>query len=198
MRKHGRLAFVPVPESQRGSMATELTPQLRDRIENTIRFLAVDAVQRANSGHPGAPMGLAGPAFELWDSQLRFDPSDPEWPMRDRFVLSNGHASMLLYALLHLYGFDLSQEEIQNFRQLHSKTPGHPEYHDTPGVEITTGPLGQGISHAVGMALGGRMAREQFGAGEGDGAGAPGGHFVYDGRCAEAGHGPRYGIHRRV
>jgi len=160
-------------------MATELTPQLRDRIENTIRFLAVDAVQRANSGHPGAPMGLAGPAFELWDSQLRFDPSDPDWPMRDRFVLSNGHASMLLYSLLHLYGFDLSEEDIQNFRQLDSKTPGHPEVRDTPGVEITTGPLGQGISHAVGMALGGRMSRDQFGAGADGGTDTPGGHFVY-------------------
>ncbi|MBW2420468.1 MAG: transketolase [Deltaproteobacteria bacterium] len=162
-------------------MAIELTPQLRERIENTIRFLAVDAVQRANSGHPGAPMGLAGPAFELWDSQLRFDPSDPDWPMRDRFVLSNGHASMLLYSLLYLYGFGLSEEDIQNFRQLDSKTPGHPEYGETEGVEITTGPLGQGISHAVGMALGGRMARDQFGGAEGggDGTGAPGGHFVY-------------------
>jgi transketolase len=150
-------------------------PELRLRIENTIRFLAVDAVQRANSGHPGAPMGLACLAFELWDRHLRFDPRDPRWPLRDRFVLSNGHASMLLYALLHLYGFELSMEDIQAFRQLHSKTPGHPEYGDTPGVEMTTGPLGQGFAHGVGMALAGRATRARFGApGEG-----PGNHLVY-------------------
>jgi transketolase len=152
-----------------------LTPDLRDRIEKTIRFLAVDAVQRANSGHPGAPMGLARAAFELWDGHLRFDPSDPDWPLRDRFVLSNGHASMLLYALLHLYGYDLSLEDIANFRQLHSKTPGHPEYGDTPGVELTTGPLGQGFAHGVGMALAGRATRARFGGGS-DG---PGNHTVY-------------------
>ncbi|HEX5065203.1 MAG TPA: transketolase [Myxococcota bacterium] len=154
---------------------TGLRPELRLRIENTIRFLAIDAVQRANSGHPGAPMGLARAAFELWDAHLHFDPRDPRWPLRDRFVLSNGHASMLLYALLHLYGFDLSMEEIQNFRQLHSKTPGHPEYGHTPGVELTTGPLGQGFGHGVGMALAGRATRARFGA-PGDG---PGNHFVY-------------------
>ncbi|HXK21091.1 MAG TPA: transketolase [Myxococcota bacterium] len=148
---------------------------LRERIENTIRFLAVDAVQRANSGHPGAPMGLARLAFELWDSHLRFDPRDPHWPLRDRFVLSNGHASMLLYSLLHLWGFGLPMEELQRFRQLHSKTPGHPEYRDTPGVEMTTGPLGQGFGHGVGMALAARATRARFGApGEG-----PGNHFVY-------------------
>jgi transketolase len=152
-----------------------LTPDLRDRIEKTIRFLAVDAVQRANSGHPGAPMGLARAAFELWDGHLRFDPSDPDWPLRDRFLLSNGHASMLLYALLHLYGYDLSLEDIANFRQLHSKTPGHPEYGDTPGVELTTGPLGQGFAHGVGMALAGRATRARFGGGS-DG---PGNHTVY-------------------
>jgi transketolase len=150
-------------------------PALRERIENTIRFLAVDAVQRANSGHPGAPMGLARIAFELWDQHLRFDPSDPRWPLRDRFVLSNGHASMLLYALLHLYGFDLPMEQIQAFRQLHSRTPGHPEHGDTPGVEVTTGPLGQGFAHGVGMALAARATRARFAAG-GDG---PGNHFVY-------------------
>ncbi|MDH3521407.1 MAG: transketolase, partial [Myxococcales bacterium] len=151
------------------------TPALRERIENTIRFLAVDAVQRANSGHPGAPMGLARPAFELWDAHLRFDPSDPHWPLRDRFVLSNGHASMLLYALLHLYGFDLSLDDLMAFRKLHSKTPGHPEYGLTPGVEMTTGPLGQGFAHGVGMALAARATRARFGA---DGEG-PGQHCVY-------------------
>ncbi|MEE8581652.1 MAG: transketolase [Myxococcota bacterium] len=156
-------------------MPIELTQKLRGRIENTIRLLAVDAVQRANSGHPGAPMGLAPAAFELWDRHLRFDPSDPSWPLRDRFVLSAGHASMLLYALLHLYGYDLSMDEIVRFRQLDSKTPGHPEYQATPGVEATTGPLGQGFANAVGMALAGRMAGAHFG-GSGEG---PGQHFVY-------------------
>ena len=134
-----------------------MTPDLRERIENTIRFLAIDAVERAGCGHPGAPMGLARPALALWDEHLRFDPTDPKWPLRDRFVLSNGHASMLLYALLHLYGFDLPLEEIVRFRQLGSRTPGHPEYGDTPGVELTTGPLGQGFAVGVGMALAARM-----------------------------------------
>jgi len=152
-----------------------MTPELRERIENTIRFLAVDAVERAGCGHPGAPMGLAGPAFTLWDRHLRFDPSDPEWPLRDRFVLSNGHASMLLYSLLHLFGFDLSLEDLQRFRVLGSRTPGHPEYGHAPGIEMTTGPLGQGFAHGVGMALAGRMTRAKFGA---HGAG-PGNHCVY-------------------
>jgi transketolase len=152
-----------------------LSSELRERIENTIRFLAVDAVQKANSGHPGAPMGLARAAFELWDAHLRFDPQDPHWPLRDRFVLSNGHASMLQYALLHLFGFDVSLDDLRNFRQLHSKTPGHPEYGDTPGIELTTGPLGQGFGHGVGMALAGRLARSRFGV---DGEG-PGYHTVY-------------------
>jgi len=132
---------------------SELSPELRDQIEKTIRFLAVDAVQAANSGHPGAPMALAGPAFELFDNHLRFDPSDPRWPLRDRFVLSNGHASMLIYSLLHLWGYDVTLDDIKSFRQLGSKTPGHPEYGDTPGIEVTTGPLGQGFGHGVGMAL---------------------------------------------
>ncbi len=158
-------------------MSIELTPQLRDRIENTIRFMAVDAIQRANSGHPGAPMALAGAVFELFDNHLRFDPEDPEWPLRDRFILSNGHASMLLYSMLHLYGYDLPIEEIERFRQIGAKTAGHPEYGEIPGVEVTTGPLGQGISHAVGMALAARMTRAQFGS-PGD-EGSPGGHFVY-------------------
>ncbi len=160
-------------------LTPQLTPELRGQIENTSRFLAVDAVQKANSGHPGAPMALAGPVFELFDSQMRFDPTDPDWPLRDRFVLSNGHASMLLYSLLHLWGYDLPLEELVRFRQLGAKTPGHPEYRETPGVEITTGPLGQGIAHAVGMALAGRMTAAQFGYPSGASEGAPGHHTVY-------------------
>jgi len=120
---------------------------------NAIRALSMDAVQKANSGHPGAPMGMAVMAEVLWNDYLRHNPSDPHWPNRDRFVLSNGHASMLLYALLHLTGYALSIEDLKNFRQLHSKTPGHPEYGITPGVETTTGPLGQGFANAVGLAL---------------------------------------------
>ena len=119
----------------------------------SIRILSMDAVQKANSGHPGAPMGMADMAAVLWREHLRVNPADTQWYNRDRFILSNGHASMLQYALLHLTGFDLSLDDIKNFRQLHSKTPGHPEYRDTPGVEITTGPLGQGIAAAVGMAI---------------------------------------------
>ncbi len=156
-------------------MAATPSPELRKRIENTIRFLAVDAVERAGCGHPGAPMALAGPAFEIWNAHLRFDPSDPAWPLRDRFVLSNGHASMLLYSLLHLFGYDLPLEEIVRFRQLGSRTPGHPEYGDTPGVELTSGPLGQGFADGVGMALAGRLTRSRFHAG----SGGPGNHFVY-------------------
>jgi transketolase len=160
-------------------MPSECTPQLRQRIENTIRFLSLDAVRAANSGHIGAPMGLAAAAFELFDQHLRFDPSHPDWPLRDRFVLSGGHASMLLYSLLHLYGYDLPLEQIKKFRQLGSMTPGHPEYGDTPGVETTTGPLGQGFAHAVGMALAGRMTRAQFGDVASDQQEGPGNHFVY-------------------
>jgi transketolase len=156
-------------------MSTELDLALRQRIESTIRFLTVDAVEKAGCGHPGAPMGLATAALELWDHHLRFDPSDPGWPGRDRFILSNGHASMLLYSLLHLYGFDVSLDDIRQFRTLGSKTPGHPEYGHTPGVELTTGPLGQGFAHGVGMALAGRMTRARFAR---DGAG-PGHHLVY-------------------
>ncbi|MEL0137478.1 MAG: transketolase [Halieaceae bacterium] len=120
---------------------------------NAIRALAMDAVQAANSGHPGAPMGMADIAEVLWNRTLRHHPGNPEWPNRDRFVLSNGHGSMLIYALLHLTGYELSIEDIKQFRQLHSKTPGHPEYGYTPGVETTTGPLGQGLANAVGMAI---------------------------------------------
>ncbi|HTW84977.1 MAG TPA: transketolase [Candidatus Sulfotelmatobacter sp.] len=120
---------------------------------NAIRFLAVDAVQKANSGHPGLPLGAAAAAFTLWTRHLRFDPKDPHWFDRDRFVLSAGHGSALLYALLHLTGYDLSLDDLKAFRQLGSRTPGHPEYHHTPGVEVTTGPLGQGFANAVGMAI---------------------------------------------
>jgi len=131
-----------------------VTPQsLDERAINTIRFLSVDAVQKANSGHPGLPMGAAAPAYVLWTRFLRHNPSDPAWPDRDRFVLSAGHGSMLLYSLLHLTGYDLSLEQIKQFRQWGSLTPGHPESHLTAGVEATTGPLGQGIGNAVGMAL---------------------------------------------
>ncbi len=129
------------------------TQSLDNRAINTIRFLAVDAVQKANSGHPGLPMGAAAMAYVLWTRFLKHNPSNPKWPDRDRFVLSAGHGSMLLYALLHLTGYDLSLDELKNFRQWGSKTPGHPEYGHTPGVETTTGPLGQGFGNAVGMAV---------------------------------------------
>lgn len=129
---------------------------------NTIRSLAMDAVQKANSGHPGMPMGAAAFAYALWSRHLKHDPSDPSWFDRDRFVLSAGHGSMLLYALLHLSGYDLSLEELQNFRQWGSKTPGHPENHLTPGVEMATGPLGQGISTAVGFALAERYLAARY------------------------------------
>jgi len=117
---------------------------LQERAINTIRFLAADAVQKANSGHPGLPMAMAPAAYLLWTRHLRYDPSAPEWPDRDRFVLSAGHGSMLLYAVLHLTGYDLPLEELERFRQWGSRTPGHPEFGLTPGVETTTGPLGQG------------------------------------------------------
>lgn len=125
----------------------------RRELANALRFLAIDAVQKANSGHPGMPMGMADIAEVLWHDFIRVNPGNPNWYNRDRFVLSNGHGAMLLYGLLHLTGFDLSIDDLKNFRQLHSKTPGHPEYLDTPGVETTTGPLGQGLANAVGMAM---------------------------------------------
>ena len=131
-------------------------------LANAIRALAMDAVQAANSGHPGAPMGMADIAEVLWNGMMRHNPANPDWPNRDRFVLSNGHGSMLIYALLHLTGYDLSVEDLKQFRQLHSKTPGHPEYGYTPGVETTTGPLGQGIANAVGMALSEKTLAAQF------------------------------------
>ncbi|MFH1613857.1 MAG: transketolase [Planctomycetota bacterium] len=127
--------------------------ELDELCVQTIRFLALDAVQKAKSGHPGMPMGMASAAYTLWTRHLRHNPANPKWPNRDRFVLSAGHGSTLLYALLHLMGYDLSLEEIKNFRQYGSRTPGHPEYRETPGVEVTTGPLGQGIANAVGMAI---------------------------------------------
>jgi transketolase len=130
-----------------------LTPSFRNQAINTIRMLAADAVQQAKSGHPGLPMGMAAAAFTLWTRYLHYSPSNPGWLNRDRFVLSAGHGSMLLYALLHLTGYDLSLDEIRHFRQWESKTPGHPEYGVTPGVETTTGPLGQGFANGVGMAL---------------------------------------------
>ncbi len=129
---------------------------------NTIRFLAADAVQRAGSGHPGTPMGAAAMAYTLWDRFLKHNPRNPDWPDRDRFVLSPGHASMLLYSLLHLTGYDLPLEELKSFRQWGSRTPGHPEYGETPGVEVTTGPLGQGFSHAVGMAIAERWLAKHY------------------------------------
>ena len=134
----------------------------RTELANAIRALSMDAVQKANSGHPGAPMGMADIAEVLWNDYLRHNPENPDWPNRDRFVLSNGHGSMLIYSLLHLTGYDLPIDELQNFRQLHSKTPGHPEYGYTPGVETTTGPLGQGLSNAVGMALAEKILADQF------------------------------------
>ncbi len=129
---------------------------------NAIRALAMDAVQQANSGHPGAPMGMAEIAVALWGRHLKHSPADPQWLDRDRFVLSNGHGSMLLYALLHLTGYDLPMSELRNFRKLHSKTPGHPEVDVTPGVETTTGPLGQGLANAVGMALAEKLMAAEF------------------------------------
>lgn len=136
-------------------------PSRRD-LANAIRALSMDAVQQANSGHPGAPMGMADIAEVLWNDYLVHNPANPDWVNRDRFVLSNGHGSMLLYSLLHLTGYDLSIEDLRNFRQLHAKTPGHPEYGYAPGVETTTGPLGQGLANAVGMAIAERMLAAQF------------------------------------
>ncbi len=141
---------MPTPDTDKTLMA------------NAIRALAMDAVQQANSGHPGAPMGMAEMAVALWGGALKHNPADPHWADRDRFVLSNGHASMLLYALLHLSGYDLPMSELRNFRQLHSKTPGHPEVDVTPGVETTTGPLGQGLANAVGMALAEKLLAAEF------------------------------------
>lgn len=141
---------------------SSLNAQQALRCANTIRLLAAEAVEKANSGHPGLPMGAADMATALWGTTLRFNPADTAWANRDRFILSAGHGSMLIYSLLHLFGFDLSMEELKNFRQWGSKTPGHPEFGHTPGVEVTTGPLGQGVANGVGMALAAKMAAERF------------------------------------
>ena len=144
-----------------GTSKNSEPPVFKD-LTSAVRALAMDAVQKANSGHPGAPMGMAEIAEVLWIHHLRHNPANPNWVDRDRFILSNGHGSMLIYALLHLTGYDLSIEDIKQFRQLHSKTPGHPEYGYTPGVETTTGPLGQGITNAVGMALAEKILASEF------------------------------------
>lgn len=143
-------------------MQAVITTEKARLCADAIRFLSMDAVEEANSGHPGLPMGAADCAFALWGSFLRFNPLDPRWPNRDRFILSAGHGSMLLYSLLHLFGFDLPLEELNNFRQWGSKTPGHPEFGHTVGVEVTTGPLGQGFANGVGMAIASKMAAERF------------------------------------
>ncbi|HEX6703297.1 MAG TPA: transketolase [Albitalea sp.] len=144
------------------ALASTAPPPQPTLMANAIRALAMDAVQQANSGHPGAPLGMAEIAVALWGRHLRHNPLNPHWPDRDRFVLSNGHGSMLVYALLHLTGYDLPMSELRNFRQLHSKTPGHPEFGITPGVETTTGPLGQGLTNAVGMALAEKLLAHEF------------------------------------
>ncbi|QDF98252.1 transketolase [Azoarcus sp. DD4] len=144
------------------SLSRNVKPPVFNPVTGAIRALAMDAVQQANSGHPGAPMGMAEIAEVLWRHHLKHNPANPKWADRDRFVLSNGHGSMLIYALLHLSGYDLPIAELKRFRQLHSKTPGHPEYGYTPGVETTTGPLGQGITNAVGMALAEKVLAAEF------------------------------------
>jgi len=152
--------LLPMPDaSTLPTTVSTATPQTQ---ANAIRALAMDAVQAANSGHPGAPMGMADMAVALWGRHLKHNPVNPHWADRDRFVLSNGHGSMLIYALLHLTGYDLPLQELRNFRQLHSKTAGHPEVGHTPGVETTTGPLGQGITNAVGMALAEKLLACEF------------------------------------
>jgi transketolase len=141
--------------------------KLEEQMVNTIRFLAVDGVEKAKSGHPGTPMGLADIAFVIWTDFLRHDPSDPHWRNRDRFVLSAGHASMLLYSLLHLTGYkDMTLDELKAFRQWGSRTAGHPEYGHATGIEVTTGPLGQGIAHSVGLAWAEKMAQARFNTGD--------------------------------
>src|SRR5258708_6654885 len=163
-----------------------LVPGGKDKFEelcvNTIRFLAVDAVEKAKAGHPGTPMGMADMAFVIWTEYLRHDPTDPHWKNRDRFVLSAGHASMLLYSMLHLTGYpDMTLDQLQHFRQWGSKTAGHPEYGHAPGIEVTTGPLGQGISNAVGFALGQKMLAARF---NGEDAFKPVDHYIY-GICSD-------------
>ena len=152
---------VPAQEKKQAT-ATEAQQKLEQLCINTVRTLSMDAVQKANSGHPGTPMALAPLAFVLWDRFLRFNPRNPRWPGRDRFILSNGHASMLLYSMLYLTGYDMTLDDLKNFRQWGSKTPGHPEYGLTAGVETTTGPLGQGVGNSVGMAIGQRWLASRF------------------------------------
>jgi transketolase len=150
------------PKTATATAAQEKTMSSRRELANAIRALSMDAVQKASSGHPGAPMGMADIAEVLWNDYLKHNPTNPKWHDRDRFVLSNGHGSMLIYSLLHLTGYDLSMDDLKNFRQLHSRTPGHPEYGYAPGVETTTGPLGQGITNAVGMAIAEKAMAGQF------------------------------------
>jgi transketolase len=169
------MTALAIKDTDVGTASPRQDTELDQLCINTIRTLAMDAVQQANSGHPGTPMALAPLAYTIWQNFLRFDPNDPIWPNRDRFVLSNGHASMLLYALLHLCGVKavnakyerlgepaVSLEDIKRFRQIGSKCPGHPEYHLTSGVETTTGPLGQGCGNSVGMALAARWLAQHF------------------------------------
>lgn len=153
---------VNVSEDLTAVEALALLPISERKTANAIRVLAMDAVEHANSGHPGAPMGMADIADVVWREFLSHNPANPNWANRDRFVLSNGHGSMLLYALLHLTGYDLSLDDLREFRKLYSKTPGHPEYGYTPGVETTTGPLGQGLANAVGFALAEKTLAAQF------------------------------------
>ncbi|MBS2022838.1 MAG: transketolase [Deltaproteobacteria bacterium] len=160
-----------------------LSPELQQKCVNTIRTLAIDGVEKANSGHPGMPMGAAPMAFTLWNRHLRYDPRNPRWANRDRFILSAGHGSMLIYSLLHLAGFDVTLDDLKNFRQLHSKTPGHPEFGETPGVECTTGPLGAGLSNAVGFALSARMLAARVNKPASNGF-VPIDHYVY-GICSD-------------
>src|SRR5881392_3465214 len=149
------------PQSAAPSSPASTQP-LENLCINAIRVLAMDAVQKADSGHPGTPMALAPLAYVLWTQHLRYNPADPHWLNRDRFVLSAGHASMLLYSALYLTGYDLTLDDLKQFRQWRSKTPGHPEYGDTPGVETTTGPLGQGFGNGVGMAIAERWLATRF------------------------------------
>src|SRR5450631_2547059 len=153
---------LPLAAANQAPVSAQTSKRDTALLANAIRFLSMDAVQAANSGHPGMPMGMAEIAVALWTKHLRHNPSNPHWANRDRFVLSNGHGSMLLYSVLHLTGYDLTIEELKNFRQLHSKTPGHPEYGYAPGIETTTGPLGQGITNAVGMAIAEKALAAQF------------------------------------
>src|SRR5512132_515467 len=173
-------AVAVAEESNKPKIGTK--DKLEELCVNTIRFLAVDAVEKAKSGHPGTPMGMADMAYVLWTEFLRHDPKDPHWKNRDRFVLSAGHASMLLYSLLHLTGYeDMTLDQLEHFRQWGSKTAGHPEYGHATGIEVTTGPLGQGIAHAVGMSLASKMMKARF---DSEDAFKPIDHYIY-GICSD-------------